>query len=663
MKNLGIDLGTANTYIYVSAGDGRSPAAGDPEPATPLILPGISDDKGSIATAVMYENDVPLLAGNIAEAEYYSQPSLRKKRRLAAQFKPEIGAGEPEALRGASDFLRIIRENLPAGLDGDLTATAGAPALAREDFRINLGRCFTEAGWSRPEFCRESDAALVSALQDGCLNVDDLSRKCLIIDFGGGTCDCTSIENLDVLQNGGDILYGGRLFDDLFYQAFCAANPDFARESPDSPYAWHGHWLECRAQKEKFSSLMSEDPDRPATLRLVWHDKNGDSHEAWLRDYTRDLFLRDAENYRASSDLLAMLAPYQNRGGISVQGRDLLAGRTVGLISWLRAILEAITRRREISAVVMTGGSSRWFFARDICAELYPAARILPSGRQYEDIAFGLAMFPQLGAAMRKAKILLESKLPAFIAKCTETAGRLIERQASGIASRCSERIVSRDIMPCLEQARAKSMTAAELERMFSAQIAGDTGLAEIAKKASDALQKEIQNRLSMDFRHWLNSNGVPLAPAFEFPAAEIGEDFFRNVSVRISRLDSLNLMNFTLRKILPALAGTATAGVIAHSGEPVSSVLGGSAAFGATWLLARVAPAWMENRKLPSFILTESTARKIAEKNREHIDEALMREFRKMQAKMNLEIETRLKASLAAMLASLTALNQVRRA
>lgn len=653
MKYLGVDLGTANTYIYASANGSI---------AAPVLLPGISDDNGSIATVVMYENDRPALCGNIAEAEYYSQPGLRKKRRLAGQFKPEIGPGTKTAMQAATDFLTLLRQNLPEeAAAARAFVTAGTPALAREDYSLNLGRCFTEAGWIRPEFCRESDAALVSALQSGALKVDEISRKCLIMDFGGGTCDCTSIENLDVLQNGGDILYGGRLFDDLIYQAFCSQNPDFAQNGPDSPYAWHGHWLECREQKEKLSQLLAKDPDAKASLRLVWYDKQGASHEAYLQDYGRDEFLRDAENYRASPELLDMLAPYRNRGGLSQSGRDLLAGRVTGLISWLRAMLTEIAKRREIAAVILTGGSSRWFFVEELCRELFTGARILPSGRQYEDIAFGLAMFPQLKTARMQAQTLLEQKLPQFTARCMEIAARLVENQAASTASLCSERIVQRDIMPCLEEARQTPMTAQNLERLFAEKISQDQGLSEIAQKAGETLRSEIGQRLNFEFKNWLNSNGVPLAPAFDFPAAEVGENFFRHVNVKISRLDSLNLMAFTLKNILPAIAGATTAGVIAHGGEPVSVAIGGGAAFGATWLLARVAPHWLEQRKLPPFILTEKRAKKIADSNREHIDQALRQEFADIQAHLNIEIEMRLKTSLAAMLASLTALNQVR--
>lgn len=653
MKYLGIDLGTANTYVY-GLGNGTTPQ--------PLTVPGMSDKAGSIATVVLYERGQPLLAGNIAEAEFYSQPQLQAQRRLASQFKPEIGIHDPEALEAATDFLRILATNLPEGtLTPETAITVGTPALAREDFRISLGQCFEKAGWPRPMFTRESDAALVSCLQAGVLHVDDLGRKCLILDFGGGTCDYTSVESLDVLQNGGDILYGGRLFDDLFYQAFCRENPQLATEGTDSPFAWHAHWLECRAQKEKFSDFLAANENGAISLRIVWHDAKGKSHEAFLHDYNRDRFMQDAENYSASPELCAMLEAYRQRGNLSAGARDLLGGRTVGLVSWMRAIFESVGARREIAKAILTGGSSRWFFVKELANELFSAASVTPSSRGYEDIAFGLAMFPVLVSSQKRASALLHEQLDAFTGTAVKKAGELVEKHAHRVADLCSERIVSRDIMPALEAAQKLAMTAAELEARFAANIQGDRELSTIAQENSEALRNEIQEQLNYAFRRWLKENGVPLAPRFDFPAHIIGQDFFNGISVKISRLDSLNIMAFTLQKILPLLAATATAGAIAHSGEPVSTVIGGSAAFGATWLLARVAPAFLEQRKLPAFILNERNRKKIAEKNREHIEKALLASFSELEAKLGLDIERRLKDSLEAMLASLTALNQVR--
>lgn len=652
MKYLGMDLGTANTYIYGVSGDFLP---------RPLVMPGISDSGGSIATVVMYENGVPALAGNVAEAEYYSHPDMQRKRRLASQFKPEIALGNDDALAATTDFLRLVRESLPTGaIERDTVVTVGMPALAREDYRLNMRRCFADADWPRPEFVRESDAALVSCLQSGILDADDIGRKSLIVDFGGGTCDFSSVERLDVLQNGGDILYGGRLFDDLFYQAFCRANEDLAMSEP-SPFAWHDHWLECRRQKEIFSDFIGADANGRMSLRLLWHDARGGKHEAFLHDYGLDEFVRDAENYTASADLLRILTPYRDRAGLSQDARDLLAGRQVGLLTWLRHMLEGVERRREVSLVIFTGGSSRWYFVRQLAEEIFPAARCVHSLRGYEDIAFGLAVFPELSAAHARAETTLRQQMRSFIASSTVLVGELVEKHARGVARLCAKRIVERDMMPILEAAQGKDLTAAMLDAEMTAAIAADGALAPIAQNSANDLHKEIQSGLNVRFHRWLKENGVPLAPGFEFPAAALGQDFFRGISVKISRLDSINLMTFTIQNLLPLLAGTAAATAIAHTAEPISTALGGGAAFGLTWLMGRAAPKVLENRKLPSFILNERNRTRIAESNQKHIEEELLKSFSGLKEQMMADSERRIAAALDATLGSLSALNQAR--
>ena len=76
---LGIDLGTSNTYLFASRGGARPEA---------VVVPGVSDAAGSMATAVLYEDDAPILIGNMAESECYANP--RPGHVLRTQFKPEL---------------------------------------------------------------------------------------------------------------------------------------------------------------------------------------------------------------------------------------------------------------------------------------------------------------------------------------------------------------------------------------------------------------------------------------------------------------------------------------------------------------------------------------------------------------------------------------------
>ena len=182
MKIIGIDLGTTNTYLY-------GVEKGDAAPA-PVTLPRISDENGCIATVVLYQDDKPCLIGNIAESEYHTNRARLASRTLRSQFKPEIAHGGSEAMRWMTDFLHELRAALPDGvLEPDTRVYVGTPSRTREDFGLNLAQCFVRAGWPRPTFVRESDAAMISCLQSGAIDIDDIENEVLILDFGGGTCD------------------------------------------------------------------------------------------------------------------------------------------------------------------------------------------------------------------------------------------------------------------------------------------------------------------------------------------------------------------------------------------------------------------------------------------------------------------------------------------
>lgn len=660
---LGMDLGTSNTYLFGSSGDARPEA---------VVVPGVSDAAGSMATAVLYEDDVPILIGNMAESECYA--NAKPGRVLRTQFKPELAHGDAEALRWMTDFLRLLGQALPDGTPGEETRLyVGIPSLTRQDFSLNLGRCFSAAGWPAPVFVRESDAALISCLQSGALDIDDLERRAVILDFGGGTCDYTVLDGVDALANGGDPLYGGRLFDDLIFQVFCRRTPELGPALEGSAYAYFFHWIECKTEKERFSRAMDretapeagapapEQPGEGVSLHAVWYDAEGRRRDAWVHGYTREDFIRDAENYIASPQMLAMLSQYAGRGGLSVPARDLLEGRSIGLVSWLGELLGALEGRREVGRVLLTGGSSRWFFVRDMVKELFPAGSCAMSKRTYEDIAYGLALYPVLAASRARVERLLKEQLGSFAAEAAQAARALVEKSGRELARRCTERMVERDIMPALEAAQGKGATVAELEAAFERNIRDDGALLDIVREKSDALRAELQRDLSLRFRAWLRENGVLLVPRFEVPAQAISADFFKGISVRLSRLDSLNIMRFTLTAVLPLLAATATAGAIAHTGEPVSTVLGGGVAFGGAWLLGRAAPGFLEKRKLPGFLLNESNRRKIVEKNSAYIEKALNEAFAGVQADIADGMERRLRHALESMLGRLSVLNQVR--
>lgn len=673
MNILGIDLGTTNTYIFHSKADSDWHSYTEPKP---VIMPLVTDESGSCATVVLYENNVPVAIGNIAESEYYTNTSKRNERFLATQFKPELATGDESVIKWMTDFISQIKKNLPEHIFNDDTRVyVGMPSLAREDFSLNLSDCFLKAGWPKPIFVRESDAALVSCLQAGTLRIEDMEKKCLIVDFGGGTFDYTLTEGLDAIQNGGDTLYGGRLFDDMFFQIFQKSDQDFMKLAANSPAAWHLHWVECREQKEAFSDFVNSLQKKEATsdlqqtdeiqtgftLHVSWLAPDGSFRDSFITDYTKNNFVRNAENFLASGELLEIITPYSARSGISVNARELLEEKIIGLITWLRTIFERTEKKNEIMKVVLTGGSSRWFFVKELISRIFPQAKAVLSVRSYEDIAFGLTLFPLLLYSREATDKLLQTQLPDFIKKSSEIVNKLVKTQTAVIVELCADRIVERDMMPTLEAAQKSSMTIKDIEEQFAENIKSDKLLLEIVKNKSDILTNDIQNALSIEFKKWLKSNGVILIPQFEFPAQSISDDFFEELSVKLADWDLIKAVRVTLMAILPILAGATAAHFLAPLGEPVSVTAGIGLAGGAAWLATKTAPEFLEKQKLPSFLLTEKNRKKIMDKNRAYIKSSLVKEFDEVRKNLEKNVAQVLKESLTGMLSRLSILNQIK--
>ena len=327
-----------------------------------------------------------------------------------------------------------------------------------------------------------------------------------------------------------------------------------------------------------------------------------------------------------------MLGRYADRGGLSPQAQDMLRGKQIGLLSWFRSILHSIRDHRHISKVILTGGSSRWFFVRDMVKEVFPAASCGMSGRTYEDIAYGLALYPVLSESHAAVRLLLEEKAGAFANEACAFVQRIFAKHARLAVRLCTERIVDRDIMPVLEEAQKTRKTVEQLEQDFADNIRNDAGLLAIIEEKSETLRAEIEYELRQRFRAWLRRNGVFLVPRVDFPARALSRDFFDAISVKVSRLGFLNIMDFMATAVLPGIAAYAVAGAIAHTGEAVSAVLGGSLAFAGTWGLGKVAKNFLWKRKLPKFFLTEKNRRKIIEKTRPILKRPWARLLRKFR-------------------------------
>jgi len=94
----------------------------------------------------------------------------------------------------------------------------GVPSEADGAFRAALEATAERAGFGAPFLVDEPKGALLYHMKQRDISVYKALGGVLVADFGGGTCDFAFLEGGRVVRSWGDMLLGGRLFDDLFFQ-------------------------------------------------------------------------------------------------------------------------------------------------------------------------------------------------------------------------------------------------------------------------------------------------------------------------------------------------------------------------------------------------------------------------------------------------------------
>ena len=174
--------------------------------------------------------------------------------------------------------------------------------------------------------------------------------------------------------------------------------------------------------------------------------------------------------------------------------------------------------------------------------------------------------------------------------------------------------------------------------------------------------RQEIARELRQQFSRWLRENGVHLVPRLNFSARTLSTSFFDAVQVKISRLTLLNTMDVMVVAVLPGVAAFAVGEkMLLTTGEPVSAVLGGAAAFAGTWALGKFGKNFLRTKRLPQFLLNEKNREKIIAKNKEYIQEALEQAFQEIRQDLMEDARTKIRYSLKALLQRLTVLNHIR--
>lgn len=299
--------------------------------------------------------------------------------KFVSDFKRNLGTDASKPAESyTKTFLETLEKQLEAhesrALTPDRYATCIACPAAWSETQVDLLKEIVEkAGFPKDPsrgiyVLREPVAAMRSHL----IHYGKTPENFLVMDFGGGTLDVcvveTDIGGQDpiVLGMAGDSTLGGRDFDLLLLKhmevVFKEQNLDYERLS-----SWDKFRLDAqiRDAKRTFSDNFINDDGRNAlTITVNWPGA-GNLQFSLTKDVFRHLVAERGIEDRIRKCVRAAIAD----SGISP---------------------------KKINRAILTGGSSRWFFVRDIVREECELSddrdRIIVSQTPFTDVAIGCAM-------------------------------------------------------------------------------------------------------------------------------------------------------------------------------------------------------------------------------------------------------------------------------
>jgi len=493
-----VDFGTTNSYFSVCPSEEISPQGIDLE----------GRGRDGIATAILYKDDEIFLVGDKAIEEY--SDALSEERRALAlmmQFKPDISKSE-RAKRAAIGFLSsVLSISQERGLfiwPEDMHVIFGVPSEANEEYKSTLKEVAQDAGYGEIELVDEPIGALIHHIAQREIPASAAFSPGLVVDFGGGTCDFTIMDNGKVKWSWGEFALGGRLFDDLFFQWFLDQAPSAEKKLRKDRCETFFLLSICKDAKEDFSRKMEIDK-RQVVHKRMWEYGR-------LEGLTWELFLERARNYRPSDVLLNFLLS----GGISLPDR-LRSGAAIDLLEWFRSTLrEGLSRadvdKKGIKYVILTGGSSLWPFVRNIVEEEFEGleVHIVRSTRPYAAIAKGLSVLPALKKKFDETKGKIQMNKGEFIKE--EIEPYLVEN-IDNIAEEIAQDIVieffDKRVQPVMLEFRESEVDLAlkELEERISDQAEiFSSRIEQIIREKTDFFSKASVEGVTEKTRVWLGT-------------------------------------------------------------------------------------------------------------------------------------------------------------
>ncbi|MGH1365663.1 MAG: Hsp70 family protein [Calditrichia bacterium] len=666
---LGIDFGTANSYFCKFLLD--------PDGHKIRTIDFGNNQLGSVSTTILYRDGKEPLVGTIAEEEWGDASSAeRKGYRIRTHFKPDIVVS-PEARADAVEFLRTIKEQTGRRridfAEKGQQVVVGIPGEADAAYQEALSTIFRDAGYGGTRLIAEPVGALLYHLYNHDISPAEAQRGVLVVDFGGGTCDFAFMQRLEVYKAWGDMLLGGRLFDDLFFQWFLEQNPDALKKLHKQGDEYYVHWFECRRIKEFFSETMLLDRTESVRAKLGQMQNYGT-----FRDLKWDEFEHRARNYTPHPTFISYMKQRH------VKANRLLEAKNLDLFDWFQTtLLDGMERNNikpgDIQQVILTGGSSQWLFVKDIVCETLKIdeKRLLTSENPKAAISEGLVVLPSLQKKFERISSTLRKDLPGFFeARIEPAVNKRIGEVISHILKDISTRLYDGEISPLLYQFREEGGSIEQLRRKLSLVMAKfEPAMKQIIEKNLLDLNTILPQLLHEEVTKWFSENSISYFG--EKADARAVAPLYRQGSVSSGPQEATRLYDEMMNLIggfVIVITASIVAGISGGGGTalimsgPIGIVVGALAAVAVGFLALEVgkeeARDMVEKIEIPSAVtrlmLREGKIRSVLSEGKEKLEVQLRGEIEKAVQMPFAEIRKKIVANIKREIDGLSLINQL---
>src|ERR1051325_5841144 len=522
----GLDFGTSKTVISRAQTGSLNPE---------LVVFKIDGEHERIATCLLRDLKTSKLhVGSQAEQIYKltTNPEARQRLQFFSNFKPHINT-RTEERDLARQFLAEIRRSDRLSreferLDGQALLAAGCPVSWMENRAETLRGLLKETAYP-PAFATPEPVGAVFYFLGTHLTARDFRRDVVIFDWGAGTFDMTVLHSgrpeFGAADIWGSSLFGGRLFDDLFYQWLL----DIARaesregdlkkldERPIEREYLHGST--CREIKEDFSRFYSANP--PDT-QWAWRNPvllGAGQQKIYLGDFLVGKIGELEQRMRSyvASDLAhrwLTMAANEVQPEEKTFAERMLRREPVNLQAWGNTLIDAGLDKLKVQSgavAVLTGGSCSWKWFQDHVRQhrLFHGrnASVLSEDQPELTISRGLARAYSLGSHSQQLSEQIKAAQPKLGEPLRKIHAELVEKIATELSQELgNDAQLKEDIKEIFRQ------TLSSVERNGQASGSFSDRIVQVVKDLifdpkEEAARPALANRVG----RWLQDNETEL--------------------------------------------------------------------------------------------------------------------------------------------------------